>query len=172
MPKEYWVAAGIALLVLSSVLDSFAGPVSLIVGRNPFAFLSAASLGTYPLTAVAIGVRAVGVFILAVTTISAIDKQYFLKAVGVLILGVLVELYAVQQLATGAQTTPLNWTLAFAYAGALLLPAIFYYLLRGAFSGVSSQVSGEPEEPAAESEKRVEKMKEISKDEPDSPESE
>lgn len=172
MNKEYLAVSGVALIILASVLDSLAGPVSLVVGRNPFSFLSPDYLSTYPFTAVAIGVRALGLLVLVMTAISTIERQYPLKAVGVLVLGVLAELYSVQQLATGLRTTPINWTLAFAYAGIALAPAALIYLLRSAFSGVSSKVTGAPEEKNEDSQKRVEKMKEISKDEPDSPESE
>jgi len=164
MNKEYLVVGGLALIILASVLDSLAGPVSLVVGRNPFSFLSPDYLSTYPFTAVAIGVRALGLVVLVMTAISTIERQYSLKAVGVLVLGVLAELYSVQQLATGLRTTPINWTLAFAYAGLALAPAVLIYLLRGAFSGVSSKVSGAPEEKNEDSQKRIEKIKELSKE--------
>ena len=160
MDKEYWLVAAVALLILASVLDSFAGAVNLSVGNNPFSFLTVSSLATYPFTAVALGVRSLGLFVLILTAFSTIERQYVIKMLGALLLGVLAELYTVQQLATGSAVTPLNWTLSFAYAGVLLAPAFAYYLFRAALSGIS----GIPEEPVGESEKRIEKMKNLSED--------
>jgi len=168
MNKEYLIVSALVLLVLASVLDSIAGPVSLVVGRNPFEFLSPGSLSIFPLTAVAIGVRALGLLIFVLTAVSSIERNYPLKAVGLLALGVLALLYAVQQLATGARATPITYTLSIAYAGAALAPAVVFYLMRSAVGGVGSKVSGAPEEKEGESKERIEKIKELSKDEKES----
>ena len=160
MEKEIWVLIAIALLIMASVLDSFAGTVNIVVGNNPFSFLAVGSLVTYPFTAVALGVRSLGLFFLVLTAFSTIERQYVIKMMGALLLGVLAELYTVQQLATGSSVTPLNWTLSFSYAGVLLVPAFIYYLFRAALSGIS----GIPEEPVGESEKRIEKMKNLGED--------
>lgn len=167
MPKEYWGIIAIALFILASVLDSLAGTVSLTVGTNPFSFLSGGSLATYPFTAVAIGVRALG-FVITVLLVLAvlIEKNNFIKATILFGLGALAELYAIQQLATGLRTTPINYTLSIAYAGAALILPVAIYLLKGAFGGVGAKVSGEPEEKSEDSQKRIEKIKTLEKDHP------
>ena len=170
MNKEYFVLAAIALLVLSSVLESFAGPVQLQIA-NQLAFLSNNYLSIYPLTAVAIGVRALAFLIFALLIVSMIEKQYFVKATILFAAGVLAELYAVQQLATGVKLVPVQYTLSVAYAGFAAVPVILLYILRGAFSGVHTKVAGAPEEKNEDSQKRIEKIKELSKDEEDSKES-
>ena len=170
MDKEYWVVVAVSLFVLSSVLESLAGPVQLEVA-NPFVFLSQTYLSVYPLTAVAIGVRALGFLISALLVISLIENQYFLRATILFALGVLAELYAVQQLATEAKLTSVQLTLSIAYAGVITLPAILYYILRGAFGGVRTRLAGEPEqkeEDKEESQRRIDKIKELSKDQKDS----
>ena len=165
MNKEYWGIIAIALFILSSVLDSLAGAVSLTVGTNPFSFLSGGSLSTYPFTAVAIGVRALGFVLTVILVISVlIEKKNFVKATLLFALGALAELYAVQQLATGMRTTPLNYTLSIAYAGAALALPILVYLIKGAFSSAGEKVSGAPEEKEGESKERVEKIKELDKE--------
>ena len=60
---------------------------------------------------------------------------------------------------------PVQYTLSVAYAGMAAVPAILLYIVKGAFSGVDSKVSGAPEEKEEESKKRIEKIKELSKDE-------
>lgn len=165
MSKEYWVIAAIALFILSSVLDSLAGPVQLAVGTNPFSFLSGNYLTTYPFTAVAIGVRALGMVITVLLVLAVlIEKKNFIKATIIFALGALAELYAIQQLSTGGKVTPTNYTLSIAYAGALLILPILIYLIKGAFSSAGAKVSGAPEESGEDSEKRIEKIKELSKD--------
>jgi len=164
MDKEYWLVGAITLLILASVLDYFAGAVSFSVGTNPFSFLSPNNLVVYPFTAVAIGLRALGMVVLILSAVSTIEKQFGFKAFGLFVIGVLAELYAVQQLATGSLVTPLNWTLAFAYAGVLLIPVTFYYLLRAALSGINSEISGQPEEPESKSRERIKKIKDLDKE--------
>ncbi|PJC22674.1 hypothetical protein COV28_02160 [candidate division WWE3 bacterium CG10_big_fil_rev_8_21_14_0_10_48_23] len=160
MEKEYWVVVAISLFVLSSALESFAGPVQLEIA-NPFAFLSQNYLSVYPLTAAAIGVRALALLVSALLVVSLIEKQYFLKAAILLAVGMVAEAYAVQQLATGMEFTPIQWTLSLAYAGILLLPAILCYFLMGVLGGLSTRLSGEPEEKEEkeESQKRIDRLK-------------
>ena len=56
---------------------------------------------------------------------------------------------------------PVQYTLSVAYAGMAAVPAILLYIVKGAFSGVGSKVSGAPEEKEGDSEKRIEKIKEL-----------
>jgi len=161
MEKEYWLLIAISFFILSEVFESFAGSVQLNSITNPLAFLSKDYLVTYPLTAAAIGVRALALVISALLLTSLTEKHYFAKAIFLLAVGAVAELYAIQQLATGAKLTPVQLTLSFAYAGAGLVPAIFGYLLRGAFGGISARLAGEPKskEEKDESQKRIERIK-------------
>jgi len=163
MEKEYWVLVAVSFFVLSSVLESFAGAVQLEI-TSPLTFLSSSYLSTYPLTAAAIGVRALALLISALLAVSLIEKQYFAKAVILLAAGVVAELYAVQQLATEAKMIPIQWTLSFAYAGMGAVPLILYFVLRGTLGGLRTQLTGAPEEEEGESQKRIDKIRKLSKD--------
>ena len=169
MDKEYWVVVAVSLFVLSSVLESLAGPVQLEIA-NPFVFLSQTYLSVYPLTAVAIGVRALGFLISALLVISIIENQYFLRATILFAVGVFAELYAVQQLATEVRLTSVQLTLSLAYAGVIAFPMILYYILRGTFGGVRTRLEGEPkdEKDKEESQRRIDKIKELNEDQKDS----
>lgn len=134
MKKEYFFLVVVGFFLASYVLNFLAGPVSLIL-KSPFQFLTAANLAKYPLTAVEIALKTITFALFLVLILSLMEKNYLLKAVIVLIVGALGILYAIQQIATSARVTPIQWTLALGYAGFLLLPAIAYYLIRGAIEG-------------------------------------
>jgi hypothetical protein len=134
MKKEYLFLVVVGFFLASYVLNFLAGPVSIAL-KSPFQFLTAASLSKYPFTAVEIALRTIALSLSLILILSLMEKNYLLKAVIVLIAGALGILYAIQQIATSARMTPIQWTLAFCYAGFLSLPAIIYYLIRGAVEG-------------------------------------
>lgn len=139
MKKEYFIITAIAFFALAYVLDYFAGPISLSL-TNPLIFLTKSYLNNYPLTAFAVAVRSLGIFISLVLLASVIDKQYFVKAFTFFVIAVLSELYAVQQLATGMRTTSLQWTLSISYAGINMVAAIAYYTVVGVIYYIKNRI--------------------------------
>ncbi|PIZ66665.1 hypothetical protein COY15_00540 [Candidatus Roizmanbacteria bacterium CG_4_10_14_0_2_um_filter_39_12] len=130
MKKEYFLVTALAFFGLAYVLDYFAGPVSFLL-TTPLTFLTKTYLNSYPLTAFAVVIRALGIFISLLLLFSMIEKQYFVKAFTIFVIAVLVELYAVQQIATGMRTTSIQWTLSISYAGIILISAIIFYIIAG-----------------------------------------
>lgn len=130
MKKEYFLVATFAFFGLAYVLDYFAGPISFAL-TTPLTFLTKSYLNSYPLTAFAVAIRALAIFISLLLLFSVIEKQYFVKAFTIFVIAVLVELYAVQQIATGMRTTSIQWTLSFSYAGIFLATAIIYFIIAG-----------------------------------------
>jgi len=129
MKKEYLLVLVIALFVLSSVLDSLSGPLKLAL-KNPFYFLKPAVIAVYPFTAVSIGMKTTFLFISALLALSVIEKKYLAKGVFLLFLSALLELYSIQQIATGSQRITLEWSIALAFSGvALILPAVLYFVM-------------------------------------------
>ena len=145
MKKEYLLITVVGFFLASYVLNYFAGPVVISV-KNPLQFLTTATLSKYPFTAVEIGLRAIALFLSLIFVLSLMEKNYFLKAISSLIVGALEILYAIQQMATLSRLTPIQWTLSFAYAGLLSLPAIVYYLIRGVIEGVFSRLTKDKKE--------------------------
>jgi len=141
MKKEITLVVAAALFVLAYVLDYIAGPVRIVV-KDPIIFLTKDHLSRIPLTAVAIGVRTIAIYITTVLALSFIEKKYFTKAFILLFLGGIAELYAIQQMATGGRVTPMQWTLSFAYAGGFLLVSIAFYIIMGVFSAINQGLSG------------------------------
>lgn len=144
MKKEYFLITAAAFFILAYVFDYLAGPVIIpLKETNPFAFLAPSYLNNYPLTAVSVVIRSLGIFICAAFISTMLKKQYFLKFIAALIVGVLAELYAIQQIATGVSTTPLQWTLSIAYAGGLLGILVVFYLFVGAAQFIKQKLVGE-----------------------------
>jgi len=155
MKKEYFFLVIVGFFLASYVLNFLAGPVSLAL-KSPFQFLAATNLAKYPFTAVEIALKTIALALSLILILSLMEKNYLLKAVIVLIAGAMGILYAIQQIATAAQVTPIQWTLAFCYAGFLSLPAMIYYLIRGAIEGAYQGLTkSKPRHQSSDSEKRA-----------------
>lgn len=139
MKKDYLWFTILGLLLFGYVLDQIAGPIS-FSSKNPYAFLSHSTLTTYPLSAVSIAAKAIGLTLIFTTAFSYLRSAHLLKAIIFFILGSLVQLYAIQQLATRSQVTPLPWTISLAYAGALLLIPAIIHLLQSLFEGAHQAI--------------------------------
>lgn len=133
MKKEYTAVVAISLFLLSYILEALAGQVRFPALTSPFAFLNPAILNIYPFTATAIAIRTAAIVISLLLIMSFVQIKKHLKATIIFVLGVLSELYAIQQLATGMRTTPLEWTLSFAYSAVLFAPIVVFFLIAGAF---------------------------------------
>jgi hypothetical protein len=130
MKKEIQIVITAGLFILAYVLDYFAGPVRITV-KNQIAFLAPAVLSVYPLTAVAIFSRAIALLFSVLIGLSIIKEKYFVKIIILFFLGILAELYAIQQLATSMKTTTIQWTLSIAYTGAGFVFPIVIFLILG-----------------------------------------
>lgn len=129
MEKKYFIFTAIGLVIFGYVLDYISGPIYLVL-TNPFSFLEQASISMYPLTAVSIAAKTLAIIISVPLALSYMSRKYILKCISIFVLAALCELYAIQQIATGQMTTPIQWTLAIAYAGVgLLIPSLFYLIL-------------------------------------------
>lgn len=134
MKKEYIGVTICALFLLSYVLDYLAGPFTLTV-TNPFLFIQQ-HLSVYPFTAAGIGIKTLGLFLSMILITLFIEKKYFVRALVVFFTATLFEFYAIQQLATGQQLIPIQWTLALSYTGVLLLLLTGIYIIIGIVLGI------------------------------------
>jgi hypothetical protein len=145
MKKEIILAITIGFFILATVLDYLAGPIGLTLPQ-PFVFFSKLYFDQYPLTAVAVGLRAVAIFLTVSLVFSLIEKNYFLKAAILFVIAVLAVLYSIQQIKTGMRTTSLQWTLSIAHAALLLILTILYNLILGLISGVKEKIKPDEED--------------------------
>lgn len=146
MKKENMLLLVAGFFILAYVLDYFAGPVYIVV-KNHFAFIAPSMLAKFPLTAVAVGIRTLGIFSGILLLFSLIKEKYLGKAAGLFCFGALAELYTIQQLATGSRMTSIQWTLSIGFSGILLIVPIAYYVIRGLFFTVKKKLNNNESSP-------------------------
>jgi hypothetical protein len=130
MKKEYFAGAILGLFVFGYVLDYFAGPLRLTL-TSPYAFFTSELLNQYPFTAVSILIKTIAVAAGFVLIFSFFERQYFVKAVVLFCVAGLFELYAIQQVRSGAMMIPLQWILALTASGVVLLIPTLIFLILG-----------------------------------------
>lgn len=129
MKKETFLIFAIGLFILAYVIDTISGPVAINI-KNPFQFLDPIVMSKFPLTAVGIACRSLGILISVFLFWSLFDGIYMVKAVTTFLLSALFELFAIQQIATGMRTVTIQWILSFAYSGILLLLPVIIYIVK------------------------------------------
>jgi len=141
MKKEYVLVVIVGLFLLSYVLDAVVNPLAIQL-PTPFHFLNPQYLTTYPFTTASIFIKSIGIFLTPLLLMSLVGKNYTPKALTLLILVALMQLYSLQDLATKAEVVPLEWALSISIAGlALLIPMTWYFLL-GGFSWLHNSLGG------------------------------
>lgn len=145
MKKETVLVVIIGLFLLSYVLDAVVNPLQIPLA-TPFQFLNPKLLALYPFTATSIVIKGIGIFLTPLLFLSFAEGHYTIKGVVLLILVGLMELYALQDIATKAQVVPLEWSLSLSLAGIALLVPMVIYFIRGAMHSLHQQLGGPEEE--------------------------
>lgn len=129
--KEYQLLIIGGLFLLAYVLEALVNPLTIQLA-TPYSYLAPATLLKYPFTTAIIAMKAIAVFWTPLLLFSFIKKAYAAKGAILLVLAGLLQLYSLQEIATGAQIIPLEWSLAFSVAGLLLLiPTVIFFLQHG-----------------------------------------
>ena len=146
MKKEYVLAAIFGMFLLSYLLDAVVDPPSYVLS-SPYEFLNPLYYTKYPFTTASVIIRSLAVFLTPVLLLGFFISAHFAKGVVYLITSVLVQLYAVQVVATNSQVVPLEWALSLAFGGALLLVPAAISFLQGSLSsfhqGIKKSVKSE-----------------------------
>jgi len=128
MKQEYWLALIIGLIIFAYVLDFVVNPLQITL-VTPYHYFISESLSIYPFTTTSIVIKAIALFITPLLLLSFAGFSKLIKGIIVFIFAGLLQLYALQDVATGSLTVPLEWSLAFTLAGVLLIiPSIIYVL--------------------------------------------
>ncbi len=130
MKKEITFVVCAILFLLAYVLDYFAGTINLGI-LTPLSFLDKSYFAAYPMTFVAVITRSIAIMLSVTLILSVMERQYFVKLGISAFLAFIAEIYSFQQLATGATITPLLWTLAISYGGAMLVIPMIFYIFAG-----------------------------------------
>ncbi len=128
LAKEYQLLIIGALFIFAYVLEALVNPLTLALS-TPYAFLAPAYFLKYPFTTAVILIKSIAIFWTPLLLLSFIPKGYAGKGSVTLVLAGLLQLYTLQEIATGATVMPLEWSLALALAGIfLLLPTLIFFL--------------------------------------------
>lgn len=133
MKKEYQIIFVIGLFILAYILDAVVEPLTVNLPTPYHYFISPNLWSVYSFTTASIGVKTIGLVWGILWSASFVDQKYSLKAGVLIVLSAFMQLYALQDVATNSQSIPLEWSLALALAGILLLFPI-------AFFGVKSRL--------------------------------
>lgn len=145
MKKEYLFIFIAGLFLLAYVLEAVVNPLNLAL-TTPYDYLNPTLLARYPFTTAIILIRALAIFLTPVWLFSFLSGNHTLKGVVFLVVAGLAQLYAIQEIATGAQVIPLEWNLSLSLAGiALLLPTMGQLLL-GLFHSAHRKLTKAPPE--------------------------
>ena len=140
---EYVIGGIVSLFIFGYVLDLISGPFNVVLA-SPFAFLQMAHLSKYPFTAVSVAVKTLGIFLATVLIVQTLSgSKYFLAATLFFVSAALMELYAIQQIATQAFLISLQWTLSLAFAAVVLLIPFIIHLIIGIFKVVHHNLTAD-----------------------------
>lgn len=134
MKKEYWLVFAVGLFLLAYVLDAVVDPLGGDLA-TPYQFLIPSNFSKYPFTMASIVIKSLGVFIIPLLLFSFFENHESAKGALLLVLIALLQLYAIQEVATGAGLVPVEWAISLAVGGiALFIPMVIYFLRGMVFS--------------------------------------
>lgn len=142
MKKEHLLIIVIGLFLFSYLLDAVVNPLRVPLS-NPYQFFSAVNLRTYAFSTVSISLKAISILILPLLILNFFGATAIAKGLILLVLSVLLQLYALQDIATRSLVIPLEWSLGFALAGILLLFPTLIYILTGILKSMHQKVVGD-----------------------------
>lgn len=129
MKQEYILIIIIGLLILAYVLDAVVNPLKLQL-PSPYHFFDPAILSKYTFTTTSIVIKSIALMMAPVWFLSFLDFNKLTKGAILLVLSGLMQFYALQDVATGTQVIPLEWSLSLTLTGVvLLIPAVIYILI-------------------------------------------
>lgn len=139
LAKEYQLLVIIGLFIFAYILEALVVPLNVSLS-TPYSFLSPTIFLKYPFTSAVILIKAIAIFWTPLLLLSFIHKAYAAKGSIILILAALLQLYTLQEVATGAQIMPLEWSLALALAGIFLLIPVLIFFLKNMASNVHDKI--------------------------------
>lgn len=139
LAKEYQLLVIVGLFIFGYILEALVNPLQITL-PSPYTFLSPSYFLKYPFTSAVILIKSIAIFWTPVLLLSFIKQAYAAKASILLVLAGLLQLYTLQEIATGAQVMPLEWSLALALGGILLLIPVVVYFAKHSFGVMHEKV--------------------------------
>lgn len=134
MKQEYWLATIVGLIVFAYILDALISPFTLDL-PTPYHYFALENFMLFPFTYTSIVVKAIAVYISIPLLLSFSGAKKTLKGIIMFAVAGLLQLYALQAVASNTYVVPLEWALALSLAGIALMLTSFLYILIGFFQG-------------------------------------
>lgn len=131
MPKEYVLILIVGLFLLAYLLEAVVDPLALPLA-TPYEFLRSDYIMRVPFTTALIAIRSLAIFITPLWLLSFISHAFQFKAIALLVIGTLLQLYSVQAVASPTVGIPLEWAISFALGGAILFLPMLFFFAKGA----------------------------------------
>ncbi len=142
MKKEYILFTIIGFGLLSYLLDAVVNPLSLNLA-TPYHFFTPQSLSKYPFSVISIALKALSILLSSILILGFLGINDFVKGITLFIVSVLVQLYAVQDIATSSFVVTLEWSLGLTLTGMLLFIPALTYTISGAFKNMNDKLKDE-----------------------------
>lgn len=127
MKREYLLMVVVGFFILGYILDAVITPLTLAL-PTPYHFFTRQNLTLYPITAISIILKGLVVSVGMLIIIISLGIRRFAKGSILLVSSVMLQLYALQNVATGSAKITLEWSLGLALAGLLLLiPTLVFF---------------------------------------------
>lgn len=137
MKKEYLFITIMVGLLLAYLLEATVDPLGLKLA-TPYEYLNLKYATQFPFTAATIIIRSIAILFIPLLLTSFFQAAYIGKAIFLIVVSALEQLYSLQEIVTGTTLLPLEWSLSLTLSGlALLVPAAIY-LLQGIFHKTKS----------------------------------
>lgn len=129
MKNEYILFFAVGLFILAYVLDAIVNPLKLQLA-TPYHYFDTSILTKYTFTTTSIVIKSIALIMASLWFLSFLSLNKLIKGTILLVISGLMQLYALQDVATNSQIVPLEWSLSFTLTGVILLiPAVFYILI-------------------------------------------
>jgi hypothetical protein len=147
IPKEQVFITIIGLFLLSYLLEAIVDPLHISLA-TPYEFFNPTFFAKYPFVTATVIIRGLSFFLTPLFLFSFFAKGYFPKAIILLVVSALTQLYALQEVTSGSTLVPLEWSLSLSLAGASLVIPLVIYLIKGVVVSAKNKILPEetPEE--------------------------
>lgn len=143
MKQEYWLGLVVGLFIFAFVIDSIVSPLQTGVLPTPYHFLNPEIFAVFPLTTASIIIKAVAILITPIFLLSFAGWAKLVKGITIFIVSGVLQLYALQDIATGTGSIPPEWAISFALGGLFLLIPALIYILIGVIEKTNVAMNGE-----------------------------
>lgn len=143
MKQEYILVIIIGLLIFAYVLDAVVNPLKLQL-VTPYHFFDPQILSKYTFTTTSIVIKSIALVLAPIWFLSFLDFNKLTKGAILLVVSGLMQLYALQDIATGSGAIPLEWSLSLTLTGLILLIPGIVYLLIGLTKKATKSISEDP----------------------------